>query len=74
MSSTPEVQAQLEDLQSRLAFQDDALQTLQDVLADQQQSMLRLQRQLAELQERLDQGSLFDQLPAEAGPEVPPHY
>lgn len=74
MSPGPDVQAQLEDLQSRLAFQDDTLQALQEALADQQQLVLRLQRQLLALESRLEERSLFDQLPGDAASEVPPHY
>lgn len=74
MSPAPDYQAQLDDLQSRLAFQDDTLQALQDVLADQQQALLQLQRQVAELEGRLEAGSLLEQLPDNDAPEVPPHY
>lgn len=74
MSAGSDVQDQLDDLQSQLAFQDDTLQALQEALVDQQQLVLRLQRQLLALEQRLSEGSLFDQLPADAPPEVPPHY
>ncbi|MAC35138.1 MAG: hypothetical protein CME38_16280 [Haliea sp.] len=64
----------MEDLQSRLSFQDDTLQSLQDALAEQQQLVLRLQRRLLALESRLEEGSLFDQLPGDPAAEVPPHY
>ena len=76
--STPELEQQLIDMQTQLAFQEDTIQSLNDVVALQQQDILQLKQQvvglLEDLKELLDNssgaggggGSLFD--------ERPPHY
>ena len=47
------LKAQLTDLQSRMAFQDDTIQTLSDVMAEQQQQISRLEKALALHREKL---------------------
>ncbi|UVE16600.1 SlyX family protein [Pseudomonas sp. LS44] len=62
----------INELESRLAFQDDTIQTLNDVLVTQQQTLERLRQQVAALAKRQDdlQGR-FDL----ADDDVPPpHY
>lgn len=68
-----ELSAQLVELQTQLAFQEDALQALDDVVTRQQQSIdrllllqQRLERQLAELSDGADEAPPAD--------ERPPHY
>jgi SlyX protein len=68
-----ELSAQLVELQTQLAFQEDALQALDDVVTSQQQSIdrlllsqQRLERQLAELGGGTDEAPPAD--------ERPPHY
>jgi SlyX protein len=66
--------AQLEELQSELAFQGDTLQALNDALARQQADLLRLQRQVELLQARLAEllaAAAEGALPPEPRP---PHY
>lgn len=65
------LEARMADLESRQAFQDDALQTLSDVVAEQQRLIDRLQVQLAALAGR--QEELSGQLGGEQD-EAPPHY
>lgn len=67
-----ELRAQLIELQTQLAFQEDALQTLDDVVAAQQlrldkmeQTNTRLELQLAELITWLDE---------QRDDQPPPHY
>ncbi|MBB3168889.1 SlyX family protein [Simiduia aestuariiviva] len=66
--------ARLEELEIRLAFQEDMLSELNTVLSRQDTELLRLREQVRtlsekhlDLQYRVDQGS-------EAGDERPPHY
>ena len=64
----------VEDLQSQVAFQEDALQALQAALTGQQQDLLVLRRQLQLLKERQDeQAAALDDARPE-GREPPPHY
>ncbi len=61
----------VEDLQSQVAFQEDALQA---ALTGQQQDLLVLRRQLQLLKERQDeQAAALDDARPE-GREAPPHY
>ncbi len=70
-----ELQRQLEELQSQVAFQDDALQSLQAALATQQQDLLTLRRQLSLLKQRQDeQAQHVEEGLAAPANEVPPHY
>ena len=60
------------DLESRLAFQDDTIQTLNDVLVAQQRSLERMQLQMAALLKRQEEmgghpGGFEEEAP-------PPHY
>ena len=66
--------SQIEDLQSRLLFQDDALSQLDEVVIAQAGQLARLQHQVAELAEKLQQ--LRDERGASSPPvdEKPPHY
>ena len=61
----------VEELQSQVAFQEDALQQLNAALAGQQQDILILRRQLKLLKERLDEQALGQDAPPI---ERPPHY
>ena len=67
---------QLVDLQTRLAFQDDTINTLNDVIASQQQQIDRLQLQLKSLSDRIN--GLEESVDKSAGnkpaDEKPPHY
>ena len=65
------LEARINDLESRLAFQDDTIQALNDVLVDQQRLLDRLQLQLAALARRQDeQQNQFDS----EDNQPPPHY
>lgn len=60
------------DLESRLAFQDDTIQTLNDVLIKQQRSLERMQLQMAALIKRQEEmGGQFEAFEEDA---PPPHY
>lgn len=67
--------ARMDELESRLAFQDDLIEHLNDVVARQDRLLIDLQSRLAALQKRFD--ALAESAPASGdsgGYEVPPHY
>lgn len=70
-----ELQEQLIELQTRVAFQEDTLTQLNQVVAKQDQEILTLQHQLRLLAKRLDDALYVQEQgigkPAE---ERPPHY
>lgn len=67
-----ELNAQLVELQTQLAFQEDALQALDDVVTRQQQSIDRLEQLQQRLERQLiDQADTAEQAPAD---QRPPHY
>ncbi|MDH4610834.1 SlyX family protein [Pseudomonas sp. BN102] len=66
------LEMRIADLESRLAFQDDTIQTLNDVLVGQQRVVERLQLQLAALARR--QEELLSQFGSSEDEAPPPHY
>ncbi|HCF4680968.1 TPA: SlyX family protein [Pseudomonas aeruginosa] len=68
-----ELDARMDDLECRQAFQDDTLQALNDVVVEQQRSIERLQLQVAALIKRLED---VQGLVGKAGEDEapPPHY
>jgi len=65
----------LEELESRLSFQDDTIENLNGVVTRQDREIRALQLQFAELAARFKE--LGDASPASGGTgdfEVPPHY
>ena len=67
------VELRLTELETRVAFQDDALMTMSDEIARQQRDIERLQLQLAALARR--QEDLAGQVGEPMGDEPPPpHY
>ena len=69
---TVDLESRVMDLETRLAFQDDTIQTLNDVLVEQQRIMERLQLQLRALAKRQEEM----QVPMGVGEDEapPPHY
>ena len=67
---------QMMELQSQLAFQEDAVRSLDEALAHQQQELLLLRRQLELLQQRQhDSPALGEAASASlSANEKPPHY
>lgn len=66
------LEARVNELESRLAFQDDTIQALNDVLVAQQRAVDRLQMQLAALLKRQDE--MLSQFEAAEQEAPPPHY
>ncbi len=67
-----ELEQRIIDLEARLAFQDDTIQTLNDVLVAQQRTLERLQAQLALLARR--QEDMQSRMDGEGDEAPPPHY
>ena len=65
------LEIRINDLESRLAYQDDTIQALNDVLVDQQRLLDRLQLQLAALVRRQDEQQ--NQFGSDDN-QPPPHY
>ncbi len=66
------MEERINDLESRLAFQDDTIQALNDVLVAQQRVLERMQLQLAALAKRQQESS--NQFDMEQDEAPPPHY
>lgn len=62
------------ELQTKLQFQEDALQTLDEVVIRQADALDRMQRQIDELRARLEQWIQESSEPPPPADEKPPHY
>ena len=74
MSDPSKLVTRVEELESRLAFQDDLIERLNEVVARQDKEIVLLTKRLQELMERLND---LDSATAGGTPEsheVPPHY
>lgn len=67
-----DLETRVMDLESRLAFQDDALQTLSDVVYEQERVIERLRLQMQALLRRLE--DLQGQVGVSEDDAPPPHY
>ncbi len=67
-----ELEGRVNELESRLAFQDDTLQALNDVLVQQQRVVDRLQLQMAAMLKRHEE--LVGQFESSEEEAPPPHY
>jgi SlyX protein len=67
---------QMMELQSQLAFQEDAVRSLDEALAHQQQELLLLRRQLELLQQRQHDNTALNEAVSAGLPanDKPPHY
>jgi SlyX protein len=71
----PLPESRLEDLETRLAFQDDLIDKLNEVIARQDRELMELSRRLKALETRMSDMAEAASLPGgTAGHEVPPHY
>jgi SlyX protein len=64
----------LDDLEARLAFQDDLIERLNDVVARQDREIGALMRRVTTLEQRLADLDETVSAGAPGGHEVPPHY
>jgi SlyX protein len=71
-----QLQHQISDLQSQLAFQEDAVKSLDDALAGQQQEILLLKRQMELLRQRQQEFAVHAETGSHSpvADEKPPHY
>ena len=67
-----DLQDRVTDLESRLAFQDDTIETLNDILVAQQRAVERLQLQMTALLKRQEEMSGQFETSEEEAPQ--PHY
>lgn len=67
---------QLADLESRLAFQDDTIETLNQLVIQQSEQLQRMEQKIKLLGQRLQQlqERSDDQQTNDPADEVPPHY
>lgn len=73
-AATPETDGRLDDLEARIAFQDDLIERLNDVVARQDREIVALTRRVAALEQRLADLDETVAAGAAGGHEVPPHY
>lgn len=75
MSELEQLQQQVIDLQSQLAFQEDTIAALNEALTEQQQEILVLRRQMTLLKQRQDeQAASIEAGSGATVQEKPPHY
>jgi SlyX protein len=72
MAREQDIEALLVDLQTRLAFQDQAISELNEVITDQQQQIDRLREELRLAGDKLK--VLEESVEISAPDEKPPHY
>ena len=70
--SWQQLQQQLIDLQTQLAFQEDMVQALNRIVIEQQQRLEQLEQSKGRFETQLT--DLFAGLDAQAAVESPPHY
>jgi len=70
-----DIESRLEELESRLAFQDDLIESLNKIIARQDRDLIRLEQRMKSLGDKvndLDDSGAVPGSPPEH--EVPPHY
>ena len=71
----PNIESRLDELESRLAFQDDHIESLNEIIARQDRELGRLELRVKTLADKLNDLMESAAMPgADAGHEVPPHY
>jgi len=71
MNELERLSARIDELETRLTFQDEIIETLNRTITEQWLKIDRLTREISELRERLREAE--DKAPGAAN-EVPPHY
>jgi SlyX protein len=65
----------LDELETRVAFQDDLIESLNETVARQDRELVELSRRVAALESKIaDLAEAVAPAVGEAGQEVPPHY
>jgi len=71
----PGIESRLDELESRLAFQDDLIESLNETIARQDRELVRLELRVKSLADKLNDFAESAAMPgAASGHEVPPHY
>ena len=74
-ASNPDLEKRLDELESRLAFQDDLIESLNQVISRQDRNLARLTLMLQGLTAKMNDIAESAVVPGDsAGDEVPPHY
>ena len=69
------IESRLDELESRLAFQDDLIESLNEIIARQDRELGRLELRVKALGEKLNDFAESADMPGfSPGHEVPPHY
>ena len=66
--------ARIDDLESRVAFQDDLIESLNEVVARQDREIAMLVKRVADLSDRVEQIASDAPVASGDGHEHPPHY
>ena len=75
MANIDKLAADLVEVQTQLAFQEDTMSVLNEAIAGQQQEIILLRRQLELLKQRWEErDSSTDETPGPSVDERPPHY
>ena len=75
MSGTADMSKRLDELESRLAFQDDLIEQLNEVIARQDREILALASRVRDLEAKLNDLAAAAAVPSGSPEqEVPPHY
>jgi SlyX protein len=69
-----DIAGRLEELESRLAFQDDLIESLNEVVARQDREIALLTQRLADLAGKFEDLAASSAPAAATGHEPPPHY
>jgi len=72
--STRDDKERIDELESRLAFQDDLIESLNEVVARQDREIVLLTQRLAELAAKIEDVATRSTEAAGEGHEPPPHY
>jgi len=71
----PGIESRLDELESRLAFQDDVVERLNEIIARQDRELVRLELRVKALGDKLHDLAESSVVHGEShGQEVPPHY
>jgi len=70
----PGIEARLEELESRLAFQDDLIESLNETIARQDRDLIRLEQRVKAMGDKLNDLGEAGALSGSPGHEIPPHY
>ena len=75
MPMDPVIESRLDELESRLTFQDDLIESLNEIIARQDHELGRLELRVKALGEKLNDFAESADMPGlSPGHEVPPHY